>query len=168
MPPLNTNSIEIKQDNKNWKFVVLIIVGLLIVFGLIFLLLYKNEKSLTGHCSNYFAVCFQDYESKWKVLVDTRKDFNLMNLTEGTSLSFVYSDKLVFKDSDQGFTTVSLLGENKQAYKDSVNGLTRIVTGTKIGEKTLIVLLASEKDINVETLQEIVKKIIIRKNDIRK
>lgn len=168
MPPLNTNPIVPNQDKKHWKFVVAIIIGLLIFAGLIFFVINNNKKPSTNICSGYFPVCLQDSVNKWSISFDTLQDFGLVNVTEGISLFFVYSSRLEFKESNQGFTSVSFLGQNKQAYKDTANGLTRIITGTKIGEKTLIVLLASEKDISAETLKEIIEKIIIQKNDIRK
>lgn len=153
------------KSSAHWKYVAALVI-LVIIVVVYFLSGHKNDRlipdtaSSTDHCSSHFSVCIPDPSGVWKVTLDNRKDFDLFNETDSIALSFIYSDILDFKDSDPGFTTVSLLDEQKQAYKDVVNGMTRIVTGLSVDtDKTLIVSLVSDRDMSAEKTQEIISNI---------
>lgn len=119
----------------------------------------EDQTQNAQHCSRYFDVCLNDPTNGWKVTVDGQHDYDLINKDTGISLSFISSSGISFKSTDAGFTQVNLLGQNTQAYKDTKNGLTRIITGINNASSTLIVLLASGNDIGAKQVTDIVASI---------
>ena len=120
-------------------------------------------KPLTNHCSSFFGICINDPDSKWKIQVNTLNDFDLVNASEGVSLFVMYSTNMSFKESGQAFTSATLLGQTSQAYKDTANGLTRVITGQNSGKGSLIIILASSKDIDTKTAKDIISNIRVKK-----
>jgi len=113
-------------------------------------------EKVTKHCSSYFSVCVQDYKNKWKIASDSLHDFDLVSENNGVLLSMMHSQGMQFKESGEGFTSVSIFGQNSQAYKDTKDGLTRVITGTNNGKDSLIILLTSEKDFSANEAKEII------------
>ena len=146
---------------KRSKKRLLIIISLVILLAIGLYYSYnKIIKPSVDLCSTHFNVCLKNSSNQWKVAINTAQDFDLTN-KENLGLFFAYSNILKFNDTKAGFTKVLLQGKTRQAYKDKVNGLTRIITGTKLGKNTLIILMTSEKDITNSKVQEIINKIKI-------
>ncbi len=176
MPPENSNQIQPKSHNapSKWTIVsgVAILVILLIVFGYISLNRRvasiptpapTSVRAVNQHCSTYFDVCIDDSLNAWKVTTDSAHDFDLTNEVGGVSLAIAQSEVLKFNGAGPSLATVSLLGQNVRAYKDEVNGLTRVITGINNTNSSLIVLLSSRKDISADTTKNIVGSITTRK-----
>ena len=110
-------------------------------------------------CSSYFNFCFKDTTNQWKITTDSFNDFDLVNDSRGLGLFFVYSRGLDFKSNVPGFTIIKFSNRHnlhdEPAYKDNVDGLTRVMTGTSIDNVTLLIMLASEKDITAYDVQDI-------------
>ena len=146
---------------KRSKKRLLIIISLVILLAIGLYYSYnKIIKPSIDLCSTHFNVCLKNSSNQWKIAVDTEQDFDLIN-KENLGLFFASSSILKFNDTKPGFTKVLLQGKTRQAYKDKVNGLTRIITGTKLGKNTLIILMTSEKDITNSNVQGIINKIKI-------
>ena len=174
MPPQNTNQID--QDNqipptvnkKKWGMITAgVVLLIIIIFGVYLFINNKSPvKPPTNLCSSYFGVCVANADNKWATTTDARSDFDLQNNEENILLAFIYSSTLTFKDPDPGFTTVTLLGQTRQVYKDATSTLTRVITGVNstnsqsaTSSQSIIILLASDKDISADKVKEIVGKI---------
>jgi len=164
---------------EHWRIMIIVGVLLVIIIATDYFRRYSNQGSIgktqaishlstptpmnqqIKHCSGYFGICIPDLENKWKITVDSLHDFDLVNSEENISLFIMYSSSLSFKDSDPGFTTVSIMNQNKPAYKDvTKDGLTRVLTGVGVNSTTtLLVMLASNIDISAETAQKIISQI---------
>ncbi|MCX6752052.1 MAG: hypothetical protein NTZ87_00930 [Candidatus Nomurabacteria bacterium] len=159
LPPVLPSSPHQPFDLKNHKKSIIISISSIILIGILVWAGFKIIPSLSKSpdlCSTYFKVCVENKTNKWKVVSDTLHDFDLSNESEDVMIFLMSSQGMEFKDTDAGFTTVSLLGQNKQAYKDTKNGLTRVITGINNDKDSLIILLASEKDISMEKTKEII------------
>ena len=155
MPPQTTQT----NNHKKIRTAISLLILLALIGGLFFYNTKNKAKPVTPPatlCSTYFKVCINNPTNQWKVATDTLQDFDLTNEADNIALFFVYSTDLSFKESGTSFTTVSLQGETKQVYKDNVNGLTRVMTGTKIKDTTLLILMTSDKDIDAIKVQEII------------
>ncbi|MEI6238191.1 MAG: hypothetical protein WCP15_01495 [bacterium] len=147
------------EKKLNWKLLVvllssIVLIGILVWVGLKVAPTLFMKKT-TDFCSTYFEICVVDQFNKWKVTSDSPHDFNLSNENEGIMLFLAYSKDLEFKGGDAGFTSISLLGQSKQAYKENKNDFTQVITGINYDKHSLILLLASDKDISAKKTQEI-------------
>jgi len=120
-----------------------------------------QKQAAAPHCSSYFGVCVNDPANDWKVTADGLHDFDLFDQSQGLSLFLAYSKGIRFNATSTGFATVELLGQETEAYKDAKDGLTRVITGSNNASGTLIVLLASPKDISQDQAAEAIDSIVL-------
>ena len=113
-------------------------------------------ENLTKHCSTYFAICLSDKNNEWVVLGDTKDDFSLANTHNGLFLFAVNSDVIRFDDSEPGFATISVLGNQKQVYRELINGSTYIFTGADLDGHSLILSLVSDNEISGDEVSKVV------------
>jgi len=160
--PVSAN-FPLPPRHNNLKALWILIVAVIIIAGAYFLVSSKfktpSMKPLTNRCSSFFGICLNDPDSKWKIQVDTLHDFDLVNASAGVSLFAMNSTSMSFKESGQAFTSATLLGQTSQVYKDTANGLTRVITGQNSGKGSLIIILASDKDISVENARNILGRV---------
>ena len=159
-PPVSEPPIQNHTSRKFWLSLFVVLILVLVSIGLFYLIKMKDkatviEESFSDKCSTYLNICISDKENKWKTDKDELRDFDLTNQSENISIAFVYSDTLEFKEFGPSFTDVFLINSNKPAYKSVSNGLTQIMSGTKLGGKTLIVILASQNDITADKTKEV-------------
>ncbi|MEI6396981.1 MAG: hypothetical protein WCO48_02840, partial [Candidatus Taylorbacteria bacterium] len=110
-------------------------------------------------CSGYFGICFNDSDNKWAVGVDGPQDFDLYNSSSDILLTLSYSTRIHFQGQGLGSPTVSLLGQSQEAYREMLGDQRVVITGINDGDNSLIVILSSENDIDIQTIQDIVSNI---------
>ncbi|MEI6238194.1 MAG: hypothetical protein WCP15_01510 [bacterium] len=179
MPPTNQNNqiqpndVNDNLNDKHWSKPLITLGILFLCFIILAILLYifpsimnKKEDQINDKivnnfekCSNYFGICLNDPSGKWKIISNGLNDFDLINEEYGITLFIMNSNSMRFKESGTSYTEVSLLGQNKPTYKDTNNGLTRIITGMNGDKGSILILLASEKDISLERTKEIMANI---------
>ena len=52
-----------------------------------------------------------------------------------------------------------LLGQTSQAYKDTSNSQTRVITGLNGDKSSVIIILVSEKDISAQMVRDVISRV---------
>jgi len=124
----------------------------------------SGSGTAKGACSKYFNICVSNSSgARGMILKDSNEDFDLLDQKDGIMLALIYSNSISFSGTGEPFTSVPLLGRGTNAYKQSANGTTEIITGTQVNGNTLIVMLVSKNDISASLASKIIGSINLNK-----